>query len=198
MSAVPSSAPRDAFSVLLDLERRSRGLVGELPSREQAEIPWSSVGFRVGKQYFAVGMEDVREILNVPDVTRVPGTVAWVKGVANVRGNLLPIIDIGGFLEGATTRVGRRARVLAVKCGTMSVGLMVDEVLGLKHVTQDQRVPVPAAPARRVTRYVDGAFRDGGEIWSIFDMGALSDDPAFLRVSLSANPVDQAREPGGG
>ena len=72
---------------------------------EQIDAPglWRGVGYRIGAHRLASGFDEVVEILPMPPVTPVPGAQSWVLGVANIRGSLLPIVDLKQFLEGERT-----------------------------------------------------------------------------------------------
>ncbi len=78
-------------------------------------------------------MGEVVELLHVPNWTVLPGVKGWVKGVANVRGRLLPIIDTEEFLGGQLVGPTKLRRVLAVECGELFTGLMVSDVIGMMH-----------------------------------------------------------------
>ncbi len=75
----------------------------------------------------------MREVLNYPgQLTRVPGAKSWIKGLANVRGALLPVIDLRQYLGSGATPLTRNTRLLVVNHRDVPAGLMVDEVLGFR------------------------------------------------------------------
>ncbi len=78
-------------------------------------------------------MGEVSEILPEPRFTALPGVKPWLKGVANVRGRLLPIADLGQFLGVKIQALRKQRRILIVDHGDLFVGLAVDEVLGMQH-----------------------------------------------------------------
>ena len=103
-----------AFELLLDIDRRCRLLAADLPSQETRLQRWSGIAFRVGSNAYVAPMGEVAEVLHEPRCTLMPGVKPWVKGVANLRGRLLPVMDLGGFLglelskaSSAATRCGR-------------------------------------------------------------------------------------------
>ena len=76
-------------------------------------------------------------MLGVPaSTTRVPGAKAWIKGLANVRGQLLPIIDLRQFLGSGVTPVTRNTRIVVVNHREIPAGLIVDEVLGFRRFAE--------------------------------------------------------------
>ncbi|MEJ2508918.1 MAG: chemotaxis protein CheW [Gammaproteobacteria bacterium] len=178
MSAAPALEP---LSLLLDIESRSRRNALGIPQQVEVRRSWSGIGFRVGQHRLVAAIGDVREILEYPPLTRVPGALKWVKGISNVRGNLLPIMDLKGFLEGEETSLGRRTRVLVVRHGGLAAGLVVDEVLGLRHFfDEDATDEVPAAD--KLGEFLNGAYRQGGNLWAVFSVRALAHSQQFMQV----------------
>ncbi len=181
MAAVSELSP---FDLLLDIERRSRGYAMGLPLQVEERSLWSGVGFRLRGVRLVAPMDEVREILTYPRLSVVPGAKQWVKGIANVRGNLLPILDLQGCVGGESNAITRRSRVLVVSHGDVTAGLVVDEVLGMKHFDEDERSnTLPEVPAS-LDLPLSGAYQQGGVCWGIVDIVALVTRPAFMQVGL--------------
>jgi chemotaxis signal transduction protein len=98
-------------------------------------------------------------------MTRVPGAKLWIKGIANVRGQLLPIIDLRQFLGSGTTPVNRNTRILVVNHREIPAGLIVDEVLGFRRFAADRR-PVRALSGGLFPPRERNVARAGPEIHS--------------------------------
>ena len=88
----PSDTRLSPYEVIADYERRSLAHVAGLPEQLDAPGLWRGVGYRIGSHRLASGFDEVVEILPLPPVTPVPGAQPWMLGVANIRGNLLPIV----------------------------------------------------------------------------------------------------------
>ena len=86
------SDAQSPFQLLVALDQRCRTLAAGLPSQQQTVQTWSGIGFRMGERYFVAPMGEVGEVLHEPRHTLLPGVKNWVKGVANVRGRLLPVM----------------------------------------------------------------------------------------------------------
>jgi twitching motility protein PilI len=172
------------FELLRELERRSRlALTGSAGDDADAE-EWVGVGVRLGNERFVIAREEIREVLMLPStLTRVPGAKAWVRGLANVRGHLLPIADLRAFLGGGSIDVERSARVLVASSTEFPVGLVVDEVYGFRRFMQRERVGEFAQPVIRADRYLQGAFRRGLEVWPVFSMDQLLQSREFQRAA---------------
>src|ERR1700759_2848721 len=99
MSSVLDLQQLSPFEALATFEKRSLAHTAGLPEQIEAPGLWRGIGFRVGVRYFVSVIAEVNEILTPPLLTQVPGTRRWLLGVANVRGNLVPAIDLRDFIE---------------------------------------------------------------------------------------------------
>ena len=85
-----------AFELLWQIDQRCRLLAADLPSQAVRPDRWSGIGFRLGEHWYVAPMGEVSEVLHEPRFTQLPGVKPWVKGVANLRGRLLPIMTCAG------------------------------------------------------------------------------------------------------
>src|SRR5437762_786019 len=139
------------FELLAQLERRGRAVSAQVSQEEAAGREWVGVALRMAGDLYLVAREETREVLGVPaSTTRVPGARSWIKGLANVRGQLLPIIDLRHFLGSGVTPVTRNTRVVVVNHREIPAGLLVDEVLGGSGVSYYFLEARPAASAHAV------------------------------------------------
>lgn len=172
-----------AYALLQDIDTRSRTKALGLPQQIELRRTWSGIGFRLGDIYLLSKLEEVDEILVSPEVTRVPSALSWVKGIANIRGMLLPIMDLRDFIDGEAIKAGRKTRVILIKKGELVSGLMVDEVFGMRHFFEEERTENVPEGSDNLKKYLHGAFRKGDMHWGIFDMDNLAEDPGFLQVA---------------
>ena len=101
------------FELLREIERRSATAQSGGASAMSAE--WVGIGFRIGDEQFVVDRGQVREVLMLPDtMTRVPGARRWLLGIANLRGHLLPLVDVKLLLGSGRTALRRSTRVISV------------------------------------------------------------------------------------
>lgn len=172
-----------AFELLLDIDRRCRLLAADLPSQETRLQSWSGIGFRLGDHWYVAPMGEVAEVLREPRWTLMPGVKPWVKGVANLRGRLLPIIDLCAFFGYELPTLRKQRRVLVVEHQDIFVGLLVDEVAGLQHFAQELLDPPVLAPAAAANGpFIQGQFnRD--RLWQVFSPFVLAQAPGFLDVA---------------
>lgn len=171
------------FALLQEMEQRSRAAVagkstGELPSE------WVGIGFRIGQEQFVADRDQVREVLMLPDtMTRVPGAKRWVLGIANLRGHLLPIVDLKMLLGSGRTTLRRTTRVISVNHREIPAGLVVDEVYGFRRFTDSEFTDQTPDTAVRCDRYLHGVYRRGSENWPVFGLYDLIESGSFLQAA---------------
>jgi twitching motility protein PilI len=172
------------FELLKELEKRSRAVTPGSVSGAEAAKEWVGVAFRMGGETFLVAREETREVLGYPAaVTRIPGAKTWVKGLANVRGQLLPLLDLRQFLGSGATASGRNTRIIVVNHRDVPAGLMVDEVLGFRRFAESDFNPDPPPTVIRCDAYLAGAFRRGGEVWPVLSLKSLVESQSFLQAA---------------
>jgi twitching motility protein PilI len=171
------------FELLAEIERRSRqahsgqGGAG-MPSE------WVGVGFRIGEEHFVAGRDQVREVLMLPDgMTRVPGAKRWMLGIANLRGHLLPLIDIKLLLGSGRTTLRRTTRVISVNHREVPAGLVVDEVLGFRRFMEHEYSDSWPQTLVRCDRFLTGAYRRNDEGWPVFNLFELVESNLFLQAA---------------
>jgi twitching motility protein PilI len=104
-------------------------------------------------------------------------------GIANLRGALLPVVNLQGFLRGQPAELDRESRVLVIEQDEILSGLAVEEVFGVKHFLEEQRLPGAAASENWLSPYVVGSFSVASEVWDVFDVHSLIAAPAFMQVA---------------
>lgn len=176
------------FDLLADYERRSLEHVPGLPEQLDAPGLWRGVGYRVGTHRLASGFDEVREILPLPPITQVPGAQPWMLGVANVRGNLLPIVDLKQFLEGERTVLHESQRVLLVRQPGGDVAVLIDELYGQRSFTEPQKLGEAQSAEEhlyqgRYVHFVDQAYRVDDQPWGIFSLDRLARTPEFRQAA---------------
>ncbi|MFO1467994.1 MAG: chemotaxis protein CheW [Steroidobacteraceae bacterium] len=184
-SATNVRALRDRpFELLKALEKRSRARQTQAEPQAAPGNEWVGVAFRMGGETFLVAREETREVLGFPAaITRVPGAKPWVKGLANVRGQLLPMIDLRQFLGSGLTAASRNARVVVVNHRDIPAGLLVDEVLGFRRFAEREFDAEGPPTVIRCERYLAGAFRRGGEIWPVLSLKTLVESQQFQQAA---------------
>lgn len=161
------------FELLGDYEHRSLGHdVGEA-GRQQQISNWDGVVFRLGEHRLTCRIDQVEEIIAFPPFYPVPGTKEWLLGLANVRGNLAPVSDLGWFLFGSRTPVTARTRLILTKLQGRLAGLVVDEVFGQRHFHTDDLEDEPAWNDTVLKGLVHQNFPSAEQNWGVFRIDEL-------------------------
>ncbi|HUN91088.1 MAG TPA: chemotaxis protein CheW [Burkholderiaceae bacterium] len=142
--------------------------------------------FALGAEAYAAPIDAVREILEVPALTRVPLMPRFVRGVINLRGAVVPVLDLASRLELASTPIGRRTCVVVVEVeagedGDASaassgarpqvLGVLVDTVHEVIDIAPTQIEPAPAVGARIDPQFIAGMAKVGGRFLVVLDLG---------------------------
>lgn len=169
--------------LLHEMAERGRQRAHSLPQQLEVSSTWDGVGFRIGDTLMVAALEQVKEILTRVTISTIPGAKEWVKGVSNVRGNLLPILDLKGFLSGTPSKMTRHSRILVIQHKGINAGLIVDEVLGMRHFLEEEfREDVSSFDAT-YHKLLSGSFRQIRDHWAVFDIHKLVETPEFLQVA---------------
>ena len=181
------------FDVLVDYELRSLAHVPGLPEQLEAPGLWRGVGYRIGNRRLASAFDEVLEILPLPQVTPVPGAQPWMLGLANVRGNLLPIVDLKQFLEGDRTVLHESQRILLVRQPGGDVAVLIDELFGQRSFNQQHLVGADDDVALRLAdgryaNFIGQAYRLDDTTWGIFSLDRLARTPEFRQAASDHLP----------
>ncbi|WP_085636998.1 MULTISPECIES: chemotaxis protein CheW [unclassified Pseudomonas] len=173
-----------AFELLWQMDLRCRSLAAQLTSPPASRDLWSGIGFRLGEHWYVTPMGEISEVLPEPRFTQLPGVKPWVKGVANLRGRLLPVMDLCGFFGHELSPLRKQRRVLVVEHREVFAGLLVDEVFGLQHFEQDSFEPLPISERQGAKAgFLKGHFRREQD-WRVFSLFALAQSPGFMNVAI--------------
>ncbi len=173
-----------SFQKLKEIEQKCLENADQMPSADGATDEWLGIGFKVAGMNLLSKMGDVSEILDPPPFTRIPGVQPWCIGIANVRGGLLPLMDLTGFITGTSMKNRKAGRVMVVNHNGVTTGLLVEEVQGMRHFSlNDQAYEMPEV-SNKMKPYIKQVFRKDNSYWPVFNVQALVEDERFLHVSL--------------
>lgn len=178
------STDQQAFEFLQSIEQRSFESASASFHEEDLSRFWTGVGFQLSGIDYIVRLNEVAEIISIPRYTKVPGAKNWVKGLANIRGTLLPIMDLHGYLGRKTPHALRRQRLLVVNHDGIHCGIIVDEVLGLNHFEDEDWIKDIPENDEAIKPYLKGGFYSGEKLWTIFSLKTLAETPSFRQVAL--------------
>jgi len=173
----------DPLALLHAMQEETRRTAPGLPEQEQAAELWSGLGFRLADLMLVAPLGQVAEVLPCPEITPVPGTKPWLRGVANVRGNLYSIVDLPTYFGKEAVHGDVRARLLILNVPELRAAVLVHEVMGMRHFEEAHGGQDLSALDDPALVHVRGAFLRDNVLWAVFDMHALAQSPTFLDVA---------------
>ena len=144
--------------------------------------------FKVSDECYAIGILDVQEIIEVGRMTRVPMTPAHIRGVINLRGSVVPVVDLKARLGKSVSELTKRSCIVLVEVsageGRQSLGMLVDEVKEILEIAPTNLQPAPAFGTDIRTDFiqamgrVDEAFMillDVNHVLSVDELAGMKD-----------------------
>jgi len=128
------------------------------------------IAFAVGKQEFSIDVMSVREIRGWTPATVLPHSQDFVRGVINLRGAVLPIMDLAVRLGFPPAEIMGRHVIIVVQVGSQVVGLLVDAVSDILTVSDTQILPPPDVASDMAKRFVCGLLAMDGRMISILSL----------------------------
>jgi purine-binding chemotaxis protein CheW len=140
------------------------------------------VGFRIGKENFGVPIGIVHEIVRMMEITVVPDAPAFIEGVINLRGKIIPVVDLRKrFAEQAEDN--RRNRILVAEIAGHQVGLVVDSANEVLKLNAELIEPPPAVFQNGDLNYVTGVGKLDGKLVILIDLAKIMQMGELRRIS---------------
>lgn len=137
-------------------------------SKETRFETWAA--FRLQSETYALPVSHVREIVRVDSITRVPGGPLEIRGVANVRGRVIPVVDLRARLGLAPEELSPQSRVLVAEARGRVVGLLVDEVRAVERIDLLAVEPPPREVRTERSEFVLGVLRREGGLTILLEV----------------------------
>jgi len=110
---------------------------------EGRRLPARLVCFWVGRQLFGINISQVSEVIALRPITRVPSVPSWVSGIMNLRGEVVSVLDLGGFLGIGATALSSWSRMVIVRAAGRTGGILADRIDEARMVDLAQLQPPP-------------------------------------------------------
>lgn len=169
------------FELLLGLEEAILG--AETGARRGSASLWVGVAFRLGRYHLVCSRAEIREVITWPGVSRIPRAKPWLMGLANVRGQLLPLTNLARWAGVGESTVSRSSRIVVVNHPEIPAGLLVDQVVGFRRFTAEDAGAQPASMPETLTPFLLGAYERDNETWAVLSLRDLVESEAFLQAA---------------
>ena len=158
--------------------------------------PQQYLTFTLGGEMFAVAILNVKEIIEYGSVTEIPMMPPFIRGVINLRGAVVPVIDLSCRFGGKSTSVARRTCIIIIELEQdeqkHDIGVMVDAVSEVLEIARSEIEPPPAFGAKIRTDFISGMGKVNGRFVIILDVGrvlSVEEIPMLTQVAES-NPIE--------
>ncbi len=147
------------------------------------------VGFRIGNETYGVRIASVREIVRVPEITSVPNAPDIIEGVINLRGKIIPVMDLRKRFGSKTIQPDKRNRILVVELVNKLLGLIVSSASEVLKIPPSEIESLGTVFAEGESSYVTGVGKLKGRLIIILDIARLLKQPDFKKLEEAAEPV---------
>ena len=139
----------------------------------------------VGDERYGLEVGRVREIIRLPEITALPGSHPSVSGVINLRGRIIPIMDLRQRFGLAAAAPTRLSRIVVAEADELQIGLVVDAVEEVVHIAANAIEPPPALTTAAGSDHLIGIAKSGDQLIILIDLDPLIGTGA---LALSAGP----------
>src|SRR3979490_2447649 len=151
------------------------------------------VGFRIGNETFGVRIGSVREIVRVPEITAVPSAPETVEGVINLRGKIIPVMDLRKRFGQTEIQSDKKNRILVVELDNKLLGLIVNAASEVLKIPPSEVESPGTVFAEGESSYVTGVGKLKGRLIILLDIAKLLHHPEFKHLEEAADAVALAK-----
>lgn len=154
---------------------------------EQGNDERQLVVFRLGDEVYGINIGTVREIIRMQTVTYVPDSPNFVEGVINLRGRVIPVVDLRRRFGLSVTEATDESRVLVVNISGDEIGVIVDAVTEVLRISEDSIAPTSSVVTTEDSYYIEGIAKVDEQLLILLDLDkALDSTEAQSAVATAA------------
>ncbi len=129
--------------------------------------------FAIGNEVYGIEIKYVTEIIGIQQITQIPEVPNYVKGIINLRGKIIPVIDVRLKFRKEPIEYSDRTCIIVIDIQTLSVGLIVDNVSEVLVIPEENIVPPPENKTGFYNRYIKGIGKVGTDVKLLLECGKL-------------------------
>lgn len=154
-----------------------------LPQPERIREIWNGISYQFGGIELLSPLTEISEIAPCPSISLLPGVQPWVRGIANIRGNLITVVDLASFLELRPPTINKNSRIMVVNQADLMLGILVDEVHGLRHYDYAKQIEQITLDKPKLAPYVKGGFAFDEQEKIVLSLYSLVQAEDFLNIA---------------
>lgn len=149
------------------------------------------VTFKIGSEFYGIDIMEVQEIISLPEITPIPNSPSFVDGVINLRGGIIPVVDLGkrfNFEIRELTEDEIRLRgIVIIKVECMIIGIIIDQVNRVISINEEEIQPPPQVIAGIGSEYIEGVSKTDDNLLTILNVKKLFSKQELLQLSCATN-----------
>jgi purine-binding chemotaxis protein CheW len=149
------------------------------------------VTFKIGSEFYGIDIMEVQEIISLPEITPIPNSPSFVDGVINLRGGIIPVVDLGkrfNFEIRELTEDEIRLRgIVIIKVEGMIIGIIIDQVNRVISINEEEIQPPPQVIAGIGSEYIEGVSKTDDNLLTILNVKKLFSKQELLQLSCATN-----------
>ena len=143
------------------------------------------VSFELGGELYGIEITKVREIILITEITQIPQTPPYVKGLINLRSTVIPVIDLRALFGLPEEELGDDSRIMVIQAAGRTIGIVVDAVSEVLRVKKEQIAPPPPTVAQLGREYLTGLVRLDRQLLILLDIDKILGDNGTLGQSVT-------------
>lgn len=140
--------------------------------------------FTIDKEKYGIEIKYVIEIIGIQTITKIPELNNYIKGIINLRGKIIPVIDVRLRFKKTAMEYDDRTCIIVVDVGELTVGLIVDRVSEVVNISEDQIAPLPETSSNTRNKYINGIGKIGDNVRLLIDCNKLLSDDKDTIIEL--------------
>ena len=160
----------------------------DAPSCEPTANRMKHVLFVLAEAQYAVPLANVLEIQRLPRITAIPHVPAWLRGVTNMRGDVISVVDLRPLLGIASVERSGDERMVVVKSTSeeIAVGWIVDRVVGIRWIAEGESKPCSTLQTGPVASFIQGIVQREGLLIAVLDVNRVLGSPELRQFELAS------------
>lgn len=171
------------FQLIQEIAKQAQENASPLPQPERMRQIWDGISYQFGGIELVSPLAEISEISPCPPISLLPGVQQWVRGIANIRGNLITVVDLAAFLELRPPSINKNSRIMVINKAGVMAGVLVDEVYGLRHYDYATQIEQITLDEPKLIPYVKGGFATDEQEKIVLSLFSLIQSQEFINIA---------------